>query len=295
MHFPPPSFLLPALALALVLLAGCDDSIDAPESLAGTYTLWGALDPRADVQSVRVVPVRDTIGLGTAAPLPVTVASTDLATGAETAWRDSVVTFRDGSIGHIYRGAFRPAYGSRHRVVVRRADGGGEVSALVAVPPLVEPLRQTPQLAGGLRYPILMPGAPQLNRLRVTYALESLAGQGRDVVVDGTRSAGPVEFGWRVLLDLAQDDDAIQAAAGGGPGGFRLVRVTVTGEVASEDWRPPGGVFDVDVLADPQALTNVRGGFGFVGAAYPFEVRFVPTPCEIAQTSFAPALTACVP
>ena len=275
-------------------LAGCDDSIDTPESLAGTYTLWGALDPRADVQSVRVVPVRDTISLGTAAPLPVTVVSTDLATGAETAWRDSVVTFRNGSVGHIYRAAFRPAYGSRHRVVVRREDGG-EVSALVTVPPLVEPLRQAPQLAGGLRYPILIPGAPQINRLRVTYRLESASGQGTDLTVDGTPYAGPVEFGWRIVLNLEATDDDIQNAAGGNPGQYSLTEIVVTGEVASEDWRPPGGVFDFNVLADPQSLSNVRGGFGFVGAAYPFEVRFAPTPCEIAQTSFRPGPTPCVP
>ena len=56
----------------------------------------------------------------------------------------------------------------------------------------------------------------------------------------------------------------------------RLAAIDVTGEVASEDWRPPGGVFDFDVLADPQALTNVRGGFGFVGAAYPFEIPIRP-------------------
>ncbi len=285
---------LTLLLVALAALAGCDDSIDTPESLAGTYTLWGALDPRADVQSVRVVPVRDTIGLGTAAPLPVTVVSTDLTTGAETAWRDSVVTFGDGSIGHIYRGAFRPAYGSRHRIVVRREDGG-EVSALVSVPPLVEPLRQTTQFAGGLRYPILIPGAPQLNRLRVIYSLSARSGRSDSVVVDATPLATPVEFGWRIVLDLEATDDDIQEAAGGSSGDFSLVGITVRGEVASEDWRPPGGVFDFDVLADPQSLSNVRGGFGFVGAAYPFEITFAPTPCEIAQTSFLPSVTACVP
>ncbi|HEX8298797.1 MAG TPA: hypothetical protein VF594_06510, partial [Rubricoccaceae bacterium] len=89
-------------ALVGAPLAGCDDAIESPGSLQGTYTLWGALNPQADVQSVRVVPVRDTISLGSAAPLPVTVASVDLETGAETAWRDSVVTFRDGTVGHIF-------------------------------------------------------------------------------------------------------------------------------------------------------------------------------------------------
>ena len=275
-------FALLCLAAGLGL-AGCDDQIDTPDSLQGTYTLWGALDPTADVQSVRVVPVSDTIGRGNAAPLPVTVASVDLGTGAETSWRDSVVTFRDGSVGHIYRAALRPAYGSRHRFVVRR-DGGREVSAVVAVPPSVEAVRQTPRIQGGLQYPVLWPGAPQLNRVRVTYTVQTLGCETEDVTRELVGTSGPVEFGWQTVVDVAAEASAIQTVLGGRRG---LVRVTVSGEVASEDWRPPGGVFDFDVLADPTALGNVSGGFGFVGSAYDASVSFVPTQNELSTTNFA--------
>jgi hypothetical protein len=281
-------FALLCLAAGLGL-AGCDDQIDTPDSLRGTYTLWGALDPTADVQSLRVVPVTDTIGRGTAAPLPVTVVSLDLATGAETAWRDSVVTFRDGSVGHVYRAALRPAYGSRHRVVVRR-DAGGEVSAIVAVPPYVEIVRQTAQLSGGVRYPVLWPGAPQVNRVRVSYLLQSAACEDPTVL---TRTfsgpSGPVEFGWQTVLDLDEESRTIQMDLGP-----RVLRgVTITGEVASEDWRPPGGVFDFDVLAEPSALGNVDGGFGFVGAAYDVSVSFLPTFDEMNTTTFLNAVDTC--
>ncbi|HEX9951828.1 MAG TPA: hypothetical protein VGB53_08675 [Rubricoccaceae bacterium] len=281
-------------ALAGAALAGCDDAIESPDSLQGTYTLWGALNPQADVQSVRVVPVRDTISLGSAAPLPVTVVSVDLETGAETAWRDSVVTFRDGTVGHIFNARLQPAYGSRHRLVVRR-DEGGEVSAVVAVPALVQVIRQTVQTSGGLRYPILLPDAPQLNRVRVTYKLTNRAGSPVEVTRPIAGVVEPVEFGWQILLDVALDDEAIQAQADGEPRDFALREIVITGEVASEDWRPPGGVFDIDVLADPQSLSNVRGGFGFVGAAYPFEVTIRPTPCEIARTSFSSSGSVCTP
>jgi hypothetical protein len=273
---------LAALLLVAAALAGCDDSIDTPDSLRGTYTLWGALDPTSDVQGLRVVPVTDTIGLGSAAPLPVTVSSVDLETGAEAAWRDSVVTFPDGSIGHVFQASFRPAYGSRHRVVVRR-DEGGEVSAVVAVPRYVEPVRQAPRLSGGVQYPILWPSAPQLNRVRLTYLLQTSGCEAPTPVTrDFPGTSGPVEFGWQTVLDLDTDSQTIQAEIGP-----RVLRgITITGEVASEDWRPPGGVFDFDVLAEPSALGNVSGGFGFVGAAYDVSVSFVPTQNELGTTTF---------
>ena len=272
--------------VALTALAGCDDTIDTPESLRGTYTLWGALDPTATIQAVRVIPVTDTIGAGTAAPLPVSVASVDLATGAETAWRDSVITFRDGSVGHIYVARFRPAYESRHRFVVRR-DEGGEVSALVAVPRFVEPVVQAAERGPGQAVlPVLWPGAPQLNRVRVTYALRRPTGVMAEVTRDFVGESGPVEFGWRTALDVGAEDDAVQQAAGGLPGDFVLISVRIAAEVASEDWRPPGGVFDAAVLTEPGSLGNVRGGFGFVGAAYTTEAVVRPTAADLAATSF---------
>ena len=289
MHLTPSSFLLPVLAFAL--LAGCDNTIESPESLRGTYTLYGALNPTADTQAVRIVPVRDTIGLDEDVALPITVVSVDLMTGAETPWRDSLVAFSNGTRGHVYSALFRPAYGSRHQIVVRR-DEGGELSALVAVPPRIEPLRRPVQTSGGLRYPILMPDAPQLNRVTVTYDLVGRGGSAQ-ITRPAFGTVGPVEFGWQILLDVTGDATAIQVDAGGRPGDFSLEQFTIRGEVASEDWRPPGGVFDPDVLADPEALTNVRGGFGFVGAAYPFEITIRPTPCELSRTNFSHAGGVC--
>ena len=285
--------LRPIAFLALVLLAasGCDNTIEAPPSLRGAYTLWGALDPTADVQSLRVVPVKDTIGVGMTAPLPVTVTSVDLATGQTAAWRDSVVTYRNGSVGHIYRAHFRPAYESRHRVVVRRDGDGGEISAVVTVPPRVAPLAQaTRRLAGRVVLPVLWPGAPQFNRATVTYLVQDRACGTEEITRPLAGGSGPVEFGWQTQVELSEDAADIVRNAGG-PRGLR--RVTVRGEVASEDWRPPGGVFDFDVLAEPVALGNVEGGYGFVGAAYAAEFSFRPPLSDIVATRFIDISTFC--
>lgn len=160
--------LLASATLGIAVVAGCDSSIEAPPSLRGTYTLWGALDPTADTQAVHVVAGTDTLLAQSPAPLPVTVTSRDLATGVETVWRDSLVTFRNGSVGHVYRARFRPGFGGRYRVAVRRDGDGGEVSATMTLPPLVVPVVQPVNLTDGTKVTVFWPGAAQLNRVRVT-------------------------------------------------------------------------------------------------------------------------------
>ena len=150
------------------MAVGCDASIDTPPSLRGTYTLWGTLDPTSDTQAVRVVAVTDMLLAQSLAQLPVTVASTDLATGEETVWRDSLVPFRNGSVGHIYAARVRPGFGGRYRVAVRRDGDGGEVSATMTLPPLVVPVVQPVNLTDGTKVTVFWPGAAQLNRVRVT-------------------------------------------------------------------------------------------------------------------------------
>ena len=62
--------------------------------------------------------------------------------------------------------------------------------------------------------------------------------------------------------------------------------ITLIAEVASEDWRPPNGVFDPELLVEPGTLSNVTNGFGFIGSAYEVRVTWEPTFDEIARTPF---------
>lgn len=291
----------PALALALLVaagpLGGCSEEVPAAGGLAESYTLWGAFDPTADVQRVRVVPITPTITLGDAAPLDVTVTSTDLATGTETAWRDSVVTFDNGAIGHVYQAALRPAYGSRHVFQVRSAEGA-EVRAVVPVPPRVEPYRQrtVATSVSGLVYPVLWVDAPRLNRVRARFvvidadcALHTVEQEVAPV------TSGPVEFGWLVNLTLRLELEGeltrlLNESAGRG---VALRQISLTAEVASEDWRPPGGIFDPEVLVEPGLLSNVDGGFGFIGAAYPTTITWTPTLDDLRVTPFRATVPGC--
>lgn len=276
----------------LVALAGCDVALDAPPPLEARYTLWGAFDPTADVQAVRVVRITDTLATGSMAPLPAVVRSVDLVSGAETAWADTVVVFSDGSVGHIYRAALRPAYGSRHLLTVTDPDGH-ETSALVLMPPPVQPhLESTVLGSTGASYRILWPGAPRLNAIRVRYEL--MDGSCRVFPYEHAfqGSSLPVEFGWQTTLLLREEAVRVRSQLGGIQ--VRPLRVTVVGEVASEDWRPPGGVFNPEILAEPGVMSNVRGGFGFVGAGYRAEMTWTPTATELLTTTFSgPGLGGC--
>ncbi len=264
-------------------LTGCEEEIARPPALEARYTLWGAFDPTSDHQAVRVVAITDTISQGSTAPLPVTVTSEDLATGAVTPWRDSVVTFANGSVGHIYQGDLQPAYGSRH--VLRVADVSGvETSALIAVPPRVVPIRQAPELWSGVGYPYLWIDAPRLNHVQATYVVEE-AGCVTSLVTRELMpsAASAVEFGWRTLLPFADEAKELLFKYEGHPISVREITLSV--EVASEDWRPPGGVFDPQIIIEPGTMSNVTHGLGFVGAAYQLRVTWRPTPDELARVA----------
>ena len=67
-----------------------------------------------------------------------------------------------------------------------------------------------------------------------------------------------------------------------------LVQVTLEAEVASEDWRPRGTVFDPDLLLEPEGFSNVEGGYGFVGSAYPAALTWAPEAQAGIRAGFRP-------
>ena len=289
----PQRAMLRSLVLLLaVAAAGCDVALDPPPPLEARYTLWGAFDPTADTQAVRVVPITDSLTLGSPDPLPVTVRSVNLDTQAETVWTDTTVVFADGSVGHVFRAALRPDYGSRHLFSVT-ANDGHLTSALVLVPAALTPFRETTASGStGAIYPILWPGAPRLNSIRVRYLLQDGSCRVFPFEHDFTGPANPVEFGWQTRLGLRDEAVRVRGQLGGIQ--VRPLEITVSAEIASEDWRPPGGVFDPEILAEPGVMTNVRGGFGFIGSAYRTETTWVPTASELLTSTFSgPGLGGC--
>ncbi len=68
--------------------------------------------------------------------------------------------------------------------------------------------------------------------------------------------------------------------------GLALFEVTVSMTVGTDDWDPPGGSFDPDVLAHPEMMTNVDNGYGFVAGGYDEERSLFPSTDALADTWF---------
>jgi len=279
--------LAPLALAALALLAGCDDEVPVPEDIAAYFTLWGALDPTTDQQAIRVVPivpVSSEGGPGASPDVEATVTSTDLQTGETVTWRDSVVTFSNGTTGHVFVAGFRPAYDRFYRVEVVR-DDGATTTATLQTPPSVQPARQPTQYPlGDVLMAVYWPGAPQLNDIEVVYTLEDGDCEVFDYVVPFAGDAEPFEFGWVTTIHLPAESQRVLGLLGNRPHAVR--RMEVRAEVASEDWRPPGGVFDPEVLVEPGTFTNVERGFGLVGGAYPAELSWEPESVALLRTAF---------
>lgn len=252
-----------AAILFMLVVSGCTDLVAPPDDIGRPFTIYGVLNPTDDVQALRVATFRPEIDADFEREIDATVSSTDLNTGETTAWRDSLVDFGDGRFGHVFSAAFQPVYGRTYRVEVLRSDGQLS-SADVTVPPFVKGIALT---ENGSIIESLWPGPPELNAPQITYIVEDVTCTIREVTVPANLPAEPFEFGWRVRTDLVGNTDAI-AAAFAPPGALVLRGVRIGAQVASAGWYPPNGVFDPEVLVDPNAFTNVQNGFGFVGAGY---------------------------
>lgn len=266
---------LALLALAALSLAACDDAAIEPILDTGRpFTLWGALDPRADLQGIRVIPIRLQLDAEEGGPADAVVTVEDLGTGEVLTLRDSLVRYADGLTGSVYVGDFRPAYEGRYRVTATRPDGAIS-TAFVEVPPLTEPLVFLPQsVPGEVIASVFWPEAPRVNAVTVTYRGRRADCSADDVtLVLGEDEVLPAEIGWEVRLPLRRQREAI--LNGLNVDRATILNVTVRGLVTDADWAPPFGFsFDDEVVTEPSTLTNVENGFGFVGAGYPTEVTW---------------------
>ncbi|HEX7071508.1 MAG TPA: hypothetical protein VF190_11910, partial [Rhodothermales bacterium] len=100
---------------------------------------------------------------------------------------------------------------------------------------------------------------------------------------DGTQTR--TGDGWVIEIDLARDQEYIRnemlrtGFMQDADAQIELNYMFMTAMVINGDWDPPGGVFDLEVLVEPGAWTNVENGFGFVGGGYVEQIDMFPTGC----------------
>lgn len=272
---------MPRLSCIALLLAvavgGCDTDVPAASADGRDFTIWGQLDPTADTQAIRVDPISPTID-GTL-DFRGQVVSEDLTTGEITAWRDSLVTFPDGSTGHVFMADYRPDYDSTVELRVEQ-DGDRVTYGRVTVPPNVTPFFG--ELTSGTRnrLDLLLPGAPRVVGARVIY---EISGAGEEQVVVEPQDVESIEFGWRVRIDFSRQVEILRSRFRQRDIlSFNATGVRVRVAIANDEWAAPFPFsFSRDLLIQPGTVSNIRGGYGFLGGAYTIETEWVATEDEI--------------
>lgn len=287
-------------ALVTVPLTGCEEDVTAVLGTDQPFTLYGVLNPKSDTQWVRVFPIEGRLTPREATPLEATFLSFDLASGGEPrVWRDSVIQEPSGLYEHVFWSPFRADYGHTYRIEVARSsdDAMSHVEAEVPVearlrfgePTSTFPISQTVFIEGEV---------PRLMKVEVEYFVQAIVIQNGEtittepIVLPYAEQVTRVEGGWAIPINLSDAHRTLlerlrRAYAGAPTFGVKLLQMQIRLIVANEDWAPPGGVFDPNVLVQPGTLDNVENGFGFVGAGYRMDRNWKPRNEVLEEAGFA--------
>ena len=304
MHSLSPSLLrslLPALLVAATFAAtaGCETAVTDVEKTSLPFTLYGYLDPRSDVQVVRVFPIQ-TLLERVGPVLDADVAYVDLETGLRHEAVDSVIPYPSGEHAHVFNGFFRARYGSTYRIEVGRSDGARS-TVEVTVPSEVSIEEEDVFITRNSSSPLPRPHLPLFFRGEPTWIATATAIYDveifelfarRQIRISYDYRPEQVEGGWRVAVDLATDYEHILSTIIGefGPAAedFQILflRLRFTVDVVNEGWYPPTGRFDAELLVEPGLMNNVDNGFGFVGSGYRVTHEMKPPDCLLSWAGF---------
>ncbi|MEM0962333.1 MAG: hypothetical protein AAGK21_07360 [Bacteroidota bacterium] len=274
------------LALLALTISACEDEVDPTLNEDLPYSMYGYLDPTLDQQALRVVPITAT--LRDSVFVDATVTSTDLGTGAVTSWRDTVVTFTNGTRGTIFVADYTPTPGTRIRIEATSPDGDVS-SAETAIPPIIAPAVGVAEFSlGEVRYPIRYEGAPRLLagsfRLIVDRVPGLASGATRTVLVRLDEAPEETSPGvWTARIPFVSS--VRRALTEQGLLGSRLLSAQYVGFVVDDNWNPPS--LDPDALVEPGTFSNVDGGLGFIGAGYRSVASWVPSPNVQVSSGFS--------
>ncbi len=271
------------LVIAAVVGTGCEEAVYPIIETDRRYSVYGTLDMNSDRQMVRVIPIRETI-FGDPGELNVEVRSIDLQNGKEYAWRDSVVTFPDGLVGHVFVTQKRIESLHRYRLEILEPDGEVVTWAETTVPLRPRATVARPTVATSPQ------GYVALQRLQwadlpkypfeVTYWYRFFSYRGNRFVdvamphVPGNAKSLDVANAWDFVVDLVADRSVLDEEYPqwrGDP----LAGIGMTVTLLDDAFVPPGGKFDREVLSEPGTFNNVEGGFGFVGSVGRFSAEWV--------------------
>ena len=284
--------------IALASLVGCREDVTAVLGTGKPFSLFGVLSPQLDSQWVRVFPVEDVLIPAVDEALDAQFISTSLTTGEQVVWRDSIIEDPFGQKAHVFWAPFRAEFGHSYRLDVRSSSGESS-SVEVSVPDSSEIVVQPPSVISTIvRLPVRVEGdAPRLLRIEVDYAVGYRpAGQENTsdevtIPYDGVQER--TGSGWTITIDPDSDFRTILEVLArrhqrplDRDYGIILHNIRLRLIVGNVEWSPPGGIFDVNEMVQPDVMTNVENGFGFVGAGYRLEENWLPPAEAILRAGF---------
>lgn len=287
----PRAVLVPLLLLAFVT-AGCEDSVNPFVEGDRYFTLYGFLDTAADTQFVRVVALRKTLAYDSEASIDASVTTTELQTGRRIAWRDSLIRYPNGRFGHVFYAPFHPVPGRTYRLDVTRSDGK-TTRAETKVPVVPNVTVQAPTISNPIGYTqrVQWEGIDfQPFGIEVWYRLGPAAPRlpFRDIVIHyppAEMRDGKLTVNVKLTTDVEKvikAKDSPEALSQ-----VPLLGIGLRLSMPDSAWRPPGGVFDPELLVQPGVFTNVENGFGFFGSANRYTVEWTLSPTVTRNLGYA--------
>ncbi|MCZ6758063.1 MAG: hypothetical protein O7C39_07255 [Bacteroidetes bacterium] len=280
-------FLIVLITLvSAIVWQGCSDTVIDPFSNDGKYyTIYGFLDVLETEHTVRVIPVtrhaeRISTPSDPQADIDARVFSTDLRTGYRREWSHSLVQTEDGSYGHIFKSQFIVNPLRTYRLEVVRSDGK-MATAETTVPyiPDAALFEKGPEVfspdSTELYQDIYIPRIASPWDIQGIYLWGGGGTINRRVYVQHGRSGyRTADGGWQMRLTISEDQAVVReniqwSIDTGDITEATLVGITALGvqlRILDQDWDPPAGVFDPEVLSAPGAFSNVINGYGRFGS-----------------------------
>lgn len=265
---------------AAVTITGCEENVNPFIESTRYFTMFGALDMNADSQFVRVSAVRQDVNFNEADPIDAVMTSYNLTDGSVVEWTDSLFTFDDGSQGHVFYAPLRIEPSHTYRIEIVRSDGATS-NAETTVPSLpvavVDPVR-TPISSQGVSQSVRWLGLDdEPFNVQTWYRFLSVQGSPFvDVPVDypSDNRSDNLDNGWEFIVNQSVDRQVISDSISS-PSDLTFMGMGMGITVLDEQFDPPGGEFDPEVLVQPGVFSNVVDGFGFVGAMGRFTVEWI--------------------
>ncbi len=261
---PPPHPILLSVAF-LLLVVGCDPTVDTFEENDRHYSLFGFLNATADTQFVRVEPLRDSMLTRAPATLDATVQLTNLATQDSHPLRDSLFQYLDRATAHNFYTTEDIELGTTYRLTVRTPSGEAS-RALIDIPDAVP--------NPSVHIPVFRDAISELNcddpHRTSPNAVLSFRGDIRIVGVKVLYDVGPIRTFGHLADTLHIGTDVVQARIPyvddlcqmSDPQVPEQIKVIVA--AGSSQW-PKFLALDDSVPLIPGTTSNVDGGVGFVG------------------------------